>query len=186
MGLQTNLLTDFATGNLYGPDVQVSVRTLGELGGVFLDQAAFRAMDPGTRVYTVQFVHPVAEGTEGGLFWGSTRIEPGLVGDEYFMTKGHLHNVRNRGEYYITTSGRGALVLMDESRRTWFEAMSPGTVHYIPGFVAHRVANTGTDVLSFVACWPSDAGHDYDTIAKHGFGARLRRRDGNPVLIEER
>ena len=33
------------------------------------------------------------------------------------------------------------------------------------GGVAHRVANTGNSVLSFAACWPSDAGHNYEEIA---------------------
>ena len=35
--------------------------------------------------------------------------------------------------------------------------------------VAHRVANIGYSVLSFAACWPSDAGHDYQVILENGF-----------------
>jgi hypothetical protein len=54
---------------------------------------------------------PVAEGTPGGLYWGTTFIQPGLVGDEYFMTKGHSHSLPDRAEYYITASGEGALIL---------------------------------------------------------------------------
>jgi glucose-6-phosphate isomerase len=181
----SSVTVDLRTGLLAGPEVEVSDRTIADLVGFFRDEAARRALDPGARVYRVQVFRPVPEGTEGGLLWGSTFIEPGLVGDEYFMTKGHFHQTRNRGECYITAAGQGALILMDENRRTWFEPMSPGSVHYVPGHVAHRVANTGSDVLSFVACWPSDAGHDYATIAAQGFGARLRRIDGAPRLIEE-
>lgn len=61
--------------------------------------------------------------------------------------------------------------------------MRPGSVHYIPGRTAHRVANVGDTVLSFLACWPADAGHDYETIAAHGFGARLRAVNGRPELV---
>jgi glucose-6-phosphate isomerase, archaeal len=174
---------DFETGRLEGRTVVEIARTLGDLKGVFRDEAAFRALDPATVVYRVQSYAPVDDGIEGGLFWGTTFLEPGVVGDEYFMTKGHFHARRNRAEYYVTVSGRGALVLMSEDRCTRFEEMTPGSVHYIPGFTAHRVANTGADTLSFTACWPSDAGHDYDTVAKAGFSARLRRVSGRPELL---
>ena len=178
-------IVDLATGRLTGPAVEVADRAISDLQGVFRDEAARRALDPATRVYRVQILRPVPEGAEGGLFWGSTFIEPGLVGDEYFMTKGHFHQERNRGEYYVTVAGQGALILMDQDRRTWFEPMSPGSIHYVPGHVAHRTANTSSDVLSFLACWPSDAGHDYATVAGQGFSARLRKIDGAPRLVEE-
>src|SRR5208283_10362 len=88
-----------------------------------------------------------AQGTEGGLFWGNTIVEPGKVDSEYFMTHGHFHLKRNRTEYYATIEGEGALILMDDTRRTWFEPMSAGTVHFIPPNVAHRVANVGSQPL---------------------------------------
>ena len=43
----------------------------------------------------------------------------------------------------------------------------------LAGKVAHRVVNTGDLALVFNACWPSDAGHDYHPIEKHGFRARI-------------
>lgn len=140
-------------------------------------------MDPEQLVYRVQAFQPVPEGEPGGLFWGATFVQPGRVGAEYFMTKGHFHALRDRAEYYVTLQGEGALILMDEGRRTCFEPMLPGTVHYIPARIAHRVANIGGDVLAFSACWPSDAGHDYRTILDGGFSARLFCVDGRPQLI---
>lgn len=181
----TQLITmDFATGALSGPGVEEVSRTITDLAGVFGDEAAREALAPATLVYRVQSYLPVSEGTEGGLYWGTTFLQPGLVGDEFFMTKGHLHAKRDRGEYYITSSGEGALILMDEQRRTRFEPMRPGSVHYVPSRTAHRVANTGTSVFSFFACWPSDAGHDYGSILREGFSARLRCVDGEPTLVE--
>jgi glucose-6-phosphate isomerase, archaeal len=176
---------DLRTGLLTGAAIEQAVRTIADLKGVFRDEKARVAIDSGTPVYRVQSYLPVPQGTAGGLFWGSTFIEPGMVGDEYFMTRGHFHAKRDCSEYYIGLAGHGALILMDEERRTWFEPVTPGSVHYIPGRVAHRAANTGREVFSFAACWPSDAGHDYDTIATHGFGARLRNVGGAAVLVED-
>jgi glucose-6-phosphate isomerase len=101
------------------------------------------------------------------------------------MTHGHFHAVRDRVEVYAVIRGEGALILMDESRNTWMEPMRAGSVHYVRGGLAHRVANTGGLPLAFIACWPSDAGHDYESILKAGFGARLREAGGRPVLVPE-
>jgi len=136
-------------------------------------------------VYRVQAFQPVSADTEGGLFWGATFLESGLVGDEYFMTAGHFHIKRNRAEYYSTVVGHGALILMDEARNSRVEWMTPGTTHYIPAATAHRVVNIGHTHLSFLACWPSDAGHDYETIRERGFSARLRAIDGQPTLVPQ-
>jgi glucose-6-phosphate isomerase len=175
---------DWAKGLLQS-DVQVreSVKTLGQLRGIFTNAQAFEQMDPNTVVYRVQAWCPVSEGTEGGLFWGGTVVEPGLVGNEFFMTHGHFHLKRDRTEYYGTIEGDGALILMDETRRTWMEPMSAGSLHFIPPNTAHRVANVGKVPLRMVACWPSDAGHDYELIRKDGFTARLLDVDGEAKLV---
>jgi glucose-6-phosphate isomerase, archaeal len=172
-------------GALNGASVRNSVTNAGQLAGFFLDKASLAVIDPATVVYRVQWWEPVSPGVEGGLFWGSTIIEPGCVGDEYFMTKGHFHAIRNRGEYYSTVRGEGMLLLMDEQRRTRVEIMSPGSLHYIPGGFAHRVVNTGNSALCFWACWPSDAGHDYETVAAEGFSVRVLSQNGKPVLVPE-
>ncbi|MCC6681988.1 MAG: cupin domain-containing protein [Phycisphaeraceae bacterium] len=173
------------SGELQGAKVTQQQRTLADLAGVFADQVAWAAMDGKQLVYRVQLYLPVPDNAEGGLFFGNTTIMPGRVGDEYFMTKGHFHACRNRAEYYWTLQGRGGLILMDEQRHCRLEWLSPGSLHYIPGHTAHRVANTGDEPLTFAACWPADAGHDYDTIARHGFTARLRCVDGEPTLVPE-
>lgn len=179
------ILQDFRTGTLVGDKITGLTRSLRDLRGVFRDSQAYDSMDPATLVYSVQLYQPVADGVEGGLFWGSTVIEPGVVGDEYFLTKGHFHAVRNRAEYYVTAQGAGALILMTPDRQTRMERMLPGSVHYIPGATAHRVANTGNMPLSFLACWPSDAGHDYESIQKCGFSGRVRKIGGEPRLVAD-
>jgi len=167
------------------PDARVreSVKTLGQLQEIFANEEARREMDPNTVVYSVQAWCPVPEGTEGGLFWGSTIVEPGQVESEYFMTHGHFHLKRDRTEYYGTIEGEGALILMDEDRNTRMEPMSAGTLHFIPPHTAHRVANVGKTPLRFVACWPSDAGYDYEYIRKFGFSACLMNTNRGAVLV---
>lgn len=172
----------FFQDELKGDGVLKSQRTLGELAGIFADKEAHARMPPDQLAYEVYSYLPVGEGTPGGLYFGITKLFPGKVGDEYFMTKGHFHQQEDRSEYYWGLEGEGMLILMDRKRNTWAEKMTPGSLHYIPGGIAHRVANTGSDVLSFAACWPSDAGHNYEEIANDGFSARLVEVSGNPQL----
>jgi glucose-6-phosphate isomerase, archaeal len=174
---------EWALGLMRGGPVAESAKKLSDLGKIFHDQSACAAMDPEREVYRVRWWAPVSAGSEGGLFWGVTLLEPGKVGDEYFMTHGHFHANATRAEYYAAVSGRGMLIRMDEQRRTWGEAMAPGSLHYIRGTHAHRVANTGSEPLIFWACWGSDAGYDYASIAERGFGARLVERDGQPAFV---
>lgn len=176
---------DWRTGVIKAaPGIRESKKTIGDLEQIFADSAAWREMNPETVVYRVQAWTPLND-NENALSWGSTVVEPGHVGSEYFMTHGHFHAKRDRSEYYSTLEGVGALILMDENRKAWFEPMSAGSVHFIPPHIAHRVANSGNIPLRFVACWPSDAGHDYESIRLHGFSARFLCVDGKPQFCRE-
>lgn len=174
---------DWTSGNISGQGVEEAVKTLGQLAGLFHDERAFCNMPPDTEIYRVQSWKPVPDGKTGGLFWGSTVLQPGRVGDEYFMTHGHFHSLRDRSEIYATVRGIGAMIFMDETGHTWTQPMTAGSVHYIPGKVGHRVVNTSDVPLVFLACWPSDAGHDYAEIRTTGFSKRLVLRDGEPCLL---
>lgn len=176
---------DLGDYSIRSKEVVEQFRSLKDIHSIFKNQSSYEKMDPNQVAYTVQYWLPVKEGTEGGLFWGTTNLHPGKVGGEYFMTKGHFHSNASRAEFYWGVQSKGALILMDENRNTWVEEMYPGSLHYIPGSVAHRVANIGDGILIFGACWPSDSGHDYASIAENGFSARLMEVDGKPVLIKE-
>lgn len=186
----TNLLSpsvqlDWMAGSMSGAPVRNSVKTLAQMRPLFRDQASAESMNPEQILYRVQWWETVPTGTSGGLYWGVTSIEPGRVGDEFFMTHGHFHADPTRAEYYGTTQGEGMLVLMDRDRKTWAERMTPGSLHYIDGRHAHRVVNTGDVPLIFWACWPADAGYDYSTIASEGFGARVMQTNEGPVLMAQ-
>lgn len=174
---------DYTSAQITGRDLLERTTRIGDLQAVFADEEARLELPPETPVYRVQAHIPAGEAVAGALSFGNTVIEPGRVGDEYYMTRGHFHAKRDRGEYYLGVSGVGALILMDEGRRTCWERMEPGTVHYVPGHTAHRVANIGSEPVSFIAFWSSDAGHDYATIASQGFSARMREVEGEPTLV---
>lgn len=173
----------FIDSKLSGSEVVRSTKLLSDLNGIFEDSTAFKKMDSNQTAYEVDSYMPVGEGTEGGLFFGLTHLYPGNVNGEYFMTRGHIHAIENRAEYYWGLEGDGLLLLMDKNRNTRAEHMYPGSLHYIPSFTAHRVVNTGNQILRFGACWPSDAGHNYDIITSEGFSKRVKNINGNTVLV---
>jgi len=170
------------TGMLRGAPVVEDSRFIRDLEGVYADEAARAGMDPDTLVYSVRCYFPVPFGTPGGLFLGATYVAPGTVGGEYFMTKGHFHAKRDTAEFYWGIQGEGMLLLMNEDRSIRVERVRPGSLHYIPGNVAHRMVNVGDETFVFGACWPSDAGHDYETIRTDGFSARVFRGPDGPVV----
>ena len=180
---QTPVLVNLESYALTGAPIQNQQRKLTEIANIFQDEVAVKDFPADKLAYTVQSWLPVADGTPGGLFFGVSTIMPGKVGNEYFMTKGHFHSQTDRAEFYWGVKGKGMLILMDRSRKTWAEEVFPGSLHYIGGDVAHRLANTGDENLVVGACWPSDAGHDYEEIANNGFSARLMEVDGKPTLV---
>ena len=186
MRLSDPIRIDLRTGSM-GQDrrIERASRTVGQMVDVFLDEPARIQMDAKQLVYSVEYWRPEDESTEGGLCWGSSTVFAGVVGEEYFMTHGHFHARRDRAEFYSTISGTGMLVLMDEQRHGSVQDMSTGSTHYIPGGIAHRVVNTGDVPLTFLACWPSDAGYDYATIADHGFSVRVLRKGGSPEVLTQ-
>lgn len=173
----------FLKDTLKGASILEKKTTIKDLKNIFADELARQEMDEKQTVYDVQAYCPVSEGTTGGLFFGITKLQPGQVGEEYFMTRGHFHGLSDRGEFYWGIQGEGYLILMSRDRNIRIEKMQPGILHYIPGHTAHRVANTSSELLSFGACWPSDAGHDYEEIAKNGFAATLVNKNGKPRLV---
>lgn len=155
---------ELSTGIITGPNVVYSRRTLADLGGLFEDQTAVRALDPETVVYeTYGFAEPKEGPAE--LLAATTVLYPGQVGREAFMTRGHFHVDPNRGESCLTLSGRGVLLLRDRSGVEERVDMAPGSLAMIDGRLAHRVANVGSEPLVFFVTWMSDCGHDYAGVA---------------------
>ena len=173
-------VVDAATGRLQ-PATSTVERRLGDMRGFFADAAAEQRLAADDPVIYEVFQYDVAE-QAGELFVCTTVLRPGRVGDEFFMTKGHYHEVRDRAEVYFGISGRGLLLLQTEDGAFEATEMEPGTVAYVPPNWGHRTVNTGDEDFVFLAVYPGDAGHDYGSIETSGFARRVVDRDGIPTL----
>ncbi len=173
---------DAETGRVDG--VEPIVRRLSDLAGCFSDEAAYQeALKEDPVVYTLSAVTP-AEG-DGQLHFGIGRINPGRVGAEYFLTKGHLHVRRETAEVYIGLSGEGLMLLEDEwTGESIAVALTAGSVVYVPGHTAHRTINTGDRPLVYIGVFPSDAGHDYARIAERNFRKVVVESGGRPEVVD--
>jgi len=170
-------LMDLELGSLV-PHRQTLERRLSDMPGYYLDGAG---EDGDPLVYRVHMI-PVAE-TNAEIQCSTTVLEPGTVGDEYYMTKGHFHQIRDRSEIYIGLAGEGRLVMATEDGRHAVEPIHPGTVSYVPGGWAHRSVNVGGDRLVFFAAYVGDAGHDYGTIAERGLPVMVVAGPDGPDVI---
>jgi glucose-6-phosphate isomerase len=159
---------DATRGHLLGSNGRYEKRWP-DLRGVYRDAEAFDrrlAVDDGRPVYWVE--HSRTEDGPGGLITGICVLEPGRVGDEYFMTRGHLHAIEDRSELYVCIAGRGVMLLetrTGDGQATEFRA---GEGVYVPGHWIHRSVNVGAERLVMMFCYASDAGQDYEVIERAG------------------
>jgi glucose-6-phosphate isomerase len=167
------------------PGAAMVKRHLSDLRGCFMDTAAYEsALAAGNPLlYSVGAVEPA--GSDGDLHYGVGTLMPGKIGDEYFMTKGHLHSWRPAAEFYFGLSGEGVMLLEDEATgESRIVALRPNGVVYVPGHTAHRTMNVGQTPLTYIGVYPAKAGHDYSTIAKKNFRCVVVEREGRPAMIE--
>jgi len=152
-----------------------------DLAGLFADEAAFAALaaaEGEAIAYAVDEFRPARVAPQE-LIFGTSTLEPGRVGDEFFMTRGHIHVKSDRPEIYFCQAGRGLMHMELPSGETRPLEMIPGTVVYVPPYWIHRSVNTGTAPLVTFFCYPADAGQDYDIIARAGGMATLIVADGD-------
>lgn len=145
-----------------------------DLAGLYADEAAFSAMQgkwDDTIVYEVSEFRPNER--SGDLIFGVTRMLPGKVGTEYFVTRGHIHKKSDRPEIYYGQKGRGLMLMESPEGEVRIVAIDAQTVCYVPPYWIHRSVNVGDDELVMLFCYPADSGQDYDCIAKAG-GMRVR------------
>jgi glucose-6-phosphate isomerase len=160
------------------------VRRASDMRGYYRDAQALEQLiarndDP---LHYEVFEVPVPE-TYGHLMYCISTLQPGLVGDEFFMTKGHYHSVPNTAEVYLCLRGEGYMVMKTAEGQFAAERMTRGRMVYVPPYWAHRSVNTGSSepLVSFCV-YPADAGHNYGDIAQQGFPKRVFRRQGQCVI----
>ncbi|GAB4534370.1 MAG: glucose-6-phosphate isomerase [Anaerolineae bacterium] len=160
-------------------------RRLSAMAGQFADQEAFQALlaQEDILLYEVYEIHRPE--LAGELLHGISIVHAGLVGDEYFMTKGHFHAELETAEIYYCLSGEGMMVMETPDGEWAVETLRPGQVLYVPPRWAHRSVNTSPDqdlVTFFV--YPGHAGHDYGTIEQQGFRKLVVKKNGQPQVVD--
>ena len=150
-------------------------KRLGDMRGVYRDQAAFAAAvarhGAEHLVYRVD-EHRNVDGP-GALIIGTSTLLPGRYGDEFAVTRGHLHGKADRAELYHCLSGRGVMLLETVDGRSEAVALGPGDAVHVPGHWVHRSVNTGDEPFVTLFCYAADAGQNYGLIADAGGMAQL-------------
>lgn len=164
---------DLSTGVLRGSPNRYA-KTLRELAGLYEDELAFGRMSAeygDMLVYEVTDFRPSAR--SGDMIVGVTRMVPGRIGREFYMTRGHIHARPNRPELYYGEAGHGVMLLESPAGDVRTVEILPRTMCYVPPFWIHRSVNVGRDQLVMTFAYPADSGQDYDIIEKSG-GMRTR------------
>jgi glucose-6-phosphate isomerase len=173
---------DLATGVIEGrPIIR---RRLSDLRDAFADpttcEVILRMDDP--LIYTLS-TFDEAEGP-GQLHCGLAVLYPGKVGDEYYLTRGHMHARRESAELYIGLRGTGMLLMeQEDGTESRVVELVRNSFVYVPGHTAHRTINTGNEPLVYLGIYPADAGHDYSRIRARNFSSVVCCDDGEPVVV---
>ncbi len=174
---------DRSAGTLTSPD-NVYERRLSAMAEMYEDaEAARAALAAGDPVIYKVYEKKMPE-LPGELQWCMSVTLPGKIGREYYMTKGHYHEVRNTAEIYLCTGGTGYMLMETEAGQTSTVEMRADVAVYVPAHWAHRSINTGQQPLISFCVYPGDAGHDYGTIETEGFRKRIVEIDGKPAIID--
>ncbi|MEM2335601.1 MAG: glucose-6-phosphate isomerase family protein [Candidatus Bathyarchaeia archaeon] len=159
-------------------------RYLSDMREYFVDRQVVEETLSSGRNPLIYVVYEINRELQGELNVGYTIIYPGKIGDEYYFTKGHFHEKRLTGEVYVGVSGEGLILMQDEEGTFLVGEIESGAIIYVPPGFAHRTVNTGKTELIFLSIYPSDAGHDYETIMRTGFAKIVIERGGKPVLTD--
>jgi len=158
---------DLEQGNMSHATSRYEKR-LSDLAGLYADAQAFTGLlEKGDHVvYDVSEFRP--SNKSGDMIFGVTRMNPGRVGQEFFLTRGHIHAKANRPEIYYGQKGRGLMHLESPDGETRIVEIAEQTICYVPPYWIHRSINTGDEDLVMVFSYPADSGQDYGIIERSG------------------
>jgi glucose-6-phosphate isomerase len=152
-------------------------KTYRDLTGLYADADAFSRL---LETKADDVAYEVTSYTPGSkvsdLIMGVTRMAPGKVGREYYLTRGHIHATGDRPEVYYTLSGRGIMQMESPGGEVRLVEMGPQDICYVPPFWIHRSVNVGSGDLVMFFSYPSDSGQDYGIIERSN-GMRVRIMD---------
>jgi glucose-6-phosphate isomerase len=169
-------------GIMQEPDTRIR-RMTSEMRGYYADDDALEELiRKGDPIHYEVFEKDIPE-AYGHLRVCISKVFPGTVGDEFFMTKGHYHTVVETAELYFTLRGEGYMLMKTSAGQSVAERMVPGRMVYVPPCWAHRSINTGDEALISLCVYPGEAGHNYGDIEKEGFPQRINSRNGKIEIV---
>jgi Thermophilic glucose-6-phosphate isomerase and related metalloenzymes len=180
----TSFLVDFDLATGRSTSAETTKRTLSQMKDMFLDVDAADKILENEDPLVYEFHELGCPERKGDLAFGTTILYPGVVGEEYFMTKGHFHTIIDTAEVYYTLDGEGYMLMENPEGDTIEQPLSKGQAVYVPRRYAHRTVNTGTKPLVLFYTFDADAGHDYGTIETNGYHKLLVNKAGKPTLID--
>ncbi len=162
---------------------RVVVRRASDMRGHYADTQALERLikkenDP---VHYEVFEKAIPE-EYGQLVFCISKLYPGRIGDEYFMTKGHYHTVAETAEIYLSIRGKGYMLMKTTEGDCVLEPMRRNRLVYVPPHWGHRSINTGSEPLISLCIYPGEAGHNYGDIEVEGFPKRVFFREGVEVI----
>ena len=175
----------FPETGFLGPEhlTNVSARHLSAMRGMYQDVGAAEAMVAAGDPLLYQVYQAAIPDAIPHLLFGTTVIYPGKVGDEYFMTKGHYHEIEHTAEVYFCLRGRGYILQENRAGQVGGHIVHPGHAVYIPPPGANPSVNLGDEEFVFFYVYPAGSGHDYEAFEGLGFRHILVERDGEPACL---
>ncbi len=177
---------DFDSQSGFSQNTETTKRYLSDMEGFYEDSEAVKSILEKENPLIYEFYELGCPEREGDLAFGTTIVYPGLIGSEYYMTKGHFHRKVDTAEVYYVLEGEGYMVMEDPKGTTREIPLRKGEAVYVPRSFAHRSVNTGGAPLVMFFTFAADAGHDYGTIEKKGYHHMICRKDGEAVVMENK
>jgi glucose-6-phosphate isomerase len=174
---------DINTGVMENPKNHI-IRSTSDMAGYYVDEDALNRLitENNDSLHYEVFEVPVPE-EYGHLMYCVSKLQPGQVGEECFMTKGHYHMIPETAEIYLCLQGEGYMMMKTNDGKCVYERMIRNQMVYVPPYWAHRSINTGCEPLISFCVYPGDAGHNYGDIKEEGFPKRIFIRNDD-VIIE--
>jgi glucose-6-phosphate isomerase len=167
----------------FSPKEKTATRRVSDLGMMFHDRHAVDHLIKNGDPIVYEIFYYGFKTSKSDMALGTTRIQPGKIGNEYHMTKGHFHEAEDQPEIYFCLKGEGYLLM--ETLDSEFQAAhwTPGTITHIPPMWAHRVVNISPEPLVFIASYHLSAGHIYGPVEEKGFVKRVLEINGKAEIV---
>ena len=99
---------DFDLQSGFSQNTETTKRYLSDMEGFYEDSEAVKSILEKENPLIYEFYELGCPEREGDLAFGTTIVYPGLIGSEYYMTKGHFHRKVDTAEVYYVLEECGA------------------------------------------------------------------------------